>query len=31
LLQGSGSHLNPSGKLTRAETAVLLYRIYNLK
>lgn len=31
LLQGSGSTLNPSDKLTRAESAVLLYRIYKLK
>ncbi|OBZ19268.1 S-layer protein [Bacillus sp. FJAT-27264] len=30
LLQGSGNSLNPKGKLTRAETAVLLYRIYSL-
>ncbi|MEK5254670.1 glycosyl hydrolase family 28-related protein [Paenibacillus sp. FSL F4-0125] len=30
-LQGSGAILNPDGKLTRAETAVLLYRIYKLK
>jgi hypothetical protein len=30
LLQGNGNNLNPKGKLTRAETAVLLYRIFNL-
>lgn len=29
LIQGSGNALNPKGKLTRAESAVLLYRIYN--
>ncbi|WP_339315136.1 S-layer homology domain-containing protein [Paenibacillus sp. FSL R10-2734] len=30
LLKGSGNNLNPEGMLTRAETAVLLYRILNL-
>lgn len=29
LLQGSSDKLNPKGSLTRAEAAVLLYRIYN--
>jgi hypothetical protein len=30
LVKGSGNLLNPSGKMTRAEAAVLLYRIYYL-
>ena len=29
LIQGSGSMINPQGNTTRAEAAVLLYRIYN--
>ncbi|WP_219834050.1 S-layer homology domain-containing protein [Paenibacillus sp. R14(2021)] len=28
LLQGSNGQLNPRGSLTRAESAVLLYRLY---
>lgn len=30
LLQGDNGSLKPKGSLTRAEAAVLLYRIYNL-
>jgi len=29
LIKGDGSNINPIGKTTRAEAAVLLYRIYN--
>lgn len=30
IVTGDGSNVNPGGKTTRAETAVLMYRIYNL-
>jgi hypothetical protein len=29
IIQGNGSLLNPNGKATRAEAAVIMYRIYN--
>lgn len=29
IVQGSGSGLNPTGTATRAETAQILYRVYN--
>lgn len=29
IIQGSGSLLNPTGYATRAEAAVIMYRIYN--
>lgn len=29
IIQGSGNMINPKGNATRAETAVMIYRIYN--
>ena len=31
IIQGDGNRINPSNNLTRAEAAVIIYRIYNIQ